>query len=555
MSSDKQLIDELRNKIKELEDRIAMQAVIGELQQGHTKDLENEIATMNIIAELKDSYQNEIAEKNKFIENRNQEIKGILENVNEGLFIIDSNLTFAPDTSKSFRSMIGLDDPHGRSVVELFLSRLDIVDDRRKGIEASLFSAFGEPEYAFILNSDHLPNKAKFSGIDSSQYTVMIDWIPLFDQDKLVNQILVSVKDITKIIKLQEKSKEKELYIDRILSVVRSSHGINAVLQDFNNLVDECKESCQNYRNIEDLEQIKQSLHTLKGNARTAGFKLIANMAHRLESELLKSSRTPAEDGNIIDALGEIKNEIDVISNIVGDLKLRDDSFYLSKNQIDEIFKLIPEGSSAKIQNIKKTIFENRYCTIERVVMEDIDSFHDLCKVLEKEKVRFEFGGSHIFFSDLYKYKIKSFLGHLIRNSLDHGIENPEVRIKKGKNTEGCISIMAVAFDKEISIEFKDDGAGLQLDRIVEKAKKLYGKDISNLSKQEKANYILKSDFSTSSSVSHVSGRGIGVSAVVGIVAKLGGSISIKVADKHDELGNLPFSFLIKMPKKIFAIS
>lgn len=118
---------------------------------------------------------------------------------------------------------------------------------------------------------------------------------------------------------------------------------------------------------------------------------------------------------------------------------------------------------------------------------------------------------------------------HMIRNSLDHGIESADERQKQGKPASGKIKIESVQQGSEIVILFSDDGAGLNIDAIRKKAinQGLMAAD-SKLSDEEITQFILMSGFSTAEKVTHISGRGVGMDVVHNEVRQLGGAMSVE---------------------------
>ena len=125
--------------------------------------------------------------------------------------------------------------------------------------------------------------------------------------------------------------------------------------------------------------------------------------------------------------------------------------------------------------------------------------------------------------------KINEPLLHLIRNACDHGIDLPEDRVALGKPTCGLVTLQASQENSEVVITTSDDGRGIDLDRVKQKAISvgLIKKD-SNLSEQEILACIFEPGFSTSEEVTDLSGRGVGMDVVKKEVEKLHGSIQIK---------------------------
>jgi chemosensory pili system protein ChpA (sensor histidine kinase/response regulator) len=132
---------------------------------------------------------------------------------------------------------------------------------------------------------------------------------------------------------------------------------------------------------------------------------------------------------------------------------------------------------------------------------------------------------------------------HMIRNSIDHGIETEAERRRKGKPPQGRITIASSQEGSEVIIRFSDDGAGLNIEAIRTKAieRGLMPPD-ANLSEEELIQFILMSGFSTADKITHVSGRGVGMDVVHSEVKQLGGSMSV---DTEQGVGT---TFIVRLP-------
>jgi two-component system chemotaxis sensor kinase CheA len=142
-------------------------------------------------------------------------------------------------------------------------------------------------------------------------------------------------------------------------------------------------------------------------------------------------------------------------------------------------------------------------------------------------------------------------LVHLIRNSVDHAIENPEERVKNGKDTTGTVTLSAEQEGNNIVIKVEDDGKGINLDVIKEKAvsKGLITKEkAKEMSKQDAYNLIFLPGFSTAEKVTNISGRGVGMDVVKTNVTKLRGIINIE-----SEIGK-GTKIVIKLPLTLAII-
>ena len=139
---------------------------------------------------------------------------------------------------------------------------------------------------------------------------------------------------------------------------------------------------------------------------------------------------------------------------------------------------------------------------------------------------------------------------HIIRNSLDHGIETGEERLSKGKRKVGKITLEAQNSGGDVYIIVKDDGKGLDRDKILKKAIKngLVDKETSNLTDKEIYSLILMPGFSTKENVTELSGRGVGMDVVVKNIEKIKGNISI---DSQSNVGTI---ITIKIPLTLAII-
>ena len=124
--------------------------------------------------------------------------------------------------------------------------------------------------------------------------------------------------------------------------------------------------------------------------------------------------------------------------------------------------------------------------------------------------------------------KLNDPLVHLIRNSVDHGVEPPDVRVAKGKAPQGKVTLKAQHAGAFVLITIEDDGAGLDLEKIRKKAidKGLISAN-DELSESQTADLIFMPGFSTADKVTSISGRGVGMDVVKRDIATLGGSVSI----------------------------
>jgi two-component system chemotaxis sensor kinase CheA len=223
---------------------------------------------------------------------------------------------------------------------------------------------------------------------------------------------------------------------------------------------------------------------------------------------------------------------IDRVVNMVGEL-------VISQAMLGQIVQDLPEGVAGRLTQIleevvhhtrelKDSVMSMRAQPVGSVFQRMPRLVRELATKTHK-KVRLEMAGETTEVDRSIIERLGDPLTHIIRNSVDHGIETPAVRAAAGKNEEGVVRLSAEHRGGRIVIEIKDDGAGINSERVLKIAKEkgLVGQDVQ-LSEDEIGNLIMLPGFSTAETVSDISGRGVGMDVVRSNIQDLGGRISLK---------------------------
>lgn len=148
--------------------------------------------------------------------------------------------------------------------------------------------------------------------------------------------------------------------------------------------------------------------------------------------------------------------------------------------------------------------------------------------------------------------KLKAPLTHLLRNSIDHGIEKPEHRAMVGKSLRGSIKVEASHGGGLLKVSIKDDGKGINLsqlrDKVLQKGLVQRGMHL-DLTEDELVDFLFLPDFSTRDEVTEVSGRGVGLDVVRDMVRELGGSVSVVNDEGHG------IEFILHLPLSLSVLS
>ncbi|MGW9127491.1 chemotaxis protein CheW [Paenibacillus chitinolyticus] len=190
----------------------------------------------------------------------------------------------------------------------------------------------------------------------------------------------------------------------------------------------------------------------------------------------------------------------------------------------------IADHLSRIIGDLQESVMKTRMLPIEQLFNRFPRMIRDLSRMLGKE-IELVLEGKDTELDRTLIEEIADPLIHLIRNAVDHGIEKPEVRTLSGKGAGGVLTIRAAHEDNQVVIYVQDDGAGIDPARMIRSALEkgvITQEEAGQLSEREAVELIFRPGFSTASTVSDVSGRGVGMDIVRSHIEKLNGLIDIE---------------------------
>lgn len=222
---------------------------------------------------------------------------------------------------------------------------------------------------------------------------------------------------------------------------------------------------------------------------------------------------------------------LDKLMNLVGEL-------VLARNQIVQYTAAHPDPALTQTTQRLNLIASELQEGVMKTRMQQIGTVwnrfprvvRDLAAQCGKQ-VRLEMDGQGTELDRTIIEAIKDPLTHVVRNSVDHGIETPAARIAAGKSPEGRLSLRAYHEGGQVNIEITDDGGGIDPEKVKTKAtaRGLLDRDhAARLSDREVTNLIFLAGFSTAETVTNVSGRGVGMDVVKTNIERIGGSIDLQ---------------------------
>ena len=232
-------------------------------------------------------------------------------------------------------------------------------------------------------------------------------------------------------------------------------------------------------------------------------------------------------------------DRIDKIVNMVGEMVIKQamviDQANIFENElgssnksiVDELMKGI-QDLTQHTRDLQETVMAIRAQPVKTVFSRLPRLVREVSHELNKE-IRLETQGENTEIDKTVIERLGEPLTHLVRNAVDHGIETPEEREAQNKPREGLLVISAGHRSGRIVIEIKDDGRGINRERVLQKAKEkgLVPTD-ANPTEEEIDQMIFMPGFSTAATVSNISGRGVGMDVVRKTIQGIGGRISIQ---------------------------
>ena len=240
-----------------------------------------------------------------------------------------------------------------------------------------------------------------------------------------------------------------------------------------------------------------------------------------------KDRRESSADSNIRVDVSLLERLMDLVGELV---LTRNQIVQFAAAQRDSSFANASQKLNLVTSDMREIIMKTRLQPIQNVMGKFPRMVRDLAIACEKQ-VRIETTGQETELDRTILEAIKDPLTHAVRNSVDHGIETPAIRLAAGKPAEGTLSLRAFHEGGQVNIEISDDGAGIDPARIRAKAIEkglITTQQAERMSQHEIISLVFKPGFSTAAKITNVSGRGVGMDVVRTNIEKIGGTVDIQ---------------------------
>jgi two-component system chemotaxis sensor kinase CheA len=443
----------------------------------------------------------------RILQNERDEITAMMDNLKVGFFLIDQHYTIQGQYSVCLETMLESKDLKGRDFIGLLATSLK--ESEQESLKDYFAMVVNRSFDQSVLEDINPLQEFAYSGTGGEEKTLSCGFAPVNQGNKTV-YILGTMQDITVETALQRQLAQEEQKLQEEMRALFEMIQVEPrVFSDF--LEDLEYEFDRIHKILEDRSQatskavvdLYQSVHAIKSNALIVGLNNFSMKVHELESKIkdMREQKAIAVE----DMLG--------LAMEIEQLMLEKDKF---KNTIDKIrtFKV-----SSGTKQYEQVLVESLNRAVQRAA-EDLGK--QVRVVVDKREPGLLEHGP--------RRQVKDILLQLVRNAVCHGIEAPDERREKGKEVVGLIQLRIREKEDKLQIKLKDDGQGINFDKIRERAERLQlikGEEMGR-DKNRLLQAIFTAGFSTADEAGLHGGRGIGLSLVWERIRDIGGSIKVQ---------------------------
>ncbi|MBF0359792.1 MAG: AAA family ATPase [Oligoflexia bacterium] len=502
--------------------------------------------------------EQKVEERTEELRKKTADVNSMFENLKQGVFLIQEGNIIHHEYSIFMEEVFETKQIGGMNAIDLLFKDSSVGPDQISQMSSVLSSCIGETTLNYSLNVHLLINEFSKTLSNGQTKIIELDWNPIVFNDN-IEKIMVTLRDVTENRKLKQEAENQRTELKIISSLLSvPAEELDVYFKSTLQYIEESRAIIQNKQTSNDnkndqnaLNILFRNMHTIKGNSRQMNFNLVKDQAHQTEQyySYLKENKESKDvlwdHRKMLLELEEVYQSIEKYHKTYQDKlqSLGGKNKVATKVMDNDLFELLKSDPKYSYMLNSKTIKDilsvtlNGLSALSQTVGKKIPTIN-----IEDNKIRFKEEVTSLF-NDCFM--------HLFSNSLEHGIESAEERVKNGKNPSGNIYLKVDKEDTNVVLKFWDDGRGLNLEKIKQKLVKNNLKsteDLKYLSKIQIAEAIFLPGFSTKDSTSDISGRGIGMNSVQSLLEKSGGNISISVDDNNRA------TFIIKLPANL-AIS
>lgn len=488
----------------------------------------------------------QVNERTADLHERSVAVTRLLDNANQGFLTFSTPLVIENEYSRKCLEIFG--EPIENKPIGELLYPEDLC--KRDFFIQTVRAVMGE--------EDEIKVEAILSLLQS-EFTIAHQSIHITYKRIEPERFMIILTDVTDKKNLEKNIERERNRLKMIVSAISASDEFFELLEEYQTFLSNrstfIKPEDSPHQNLTELYRL---IHTYKGLFAQKDFITTPVGLHKVESRLSQwlqdsdvSNRTIQAMLDKIDFEGWLAKDTDVLRETLGDefmdkksvITIDDETFEMLHGKITELIESQPEACH-ELLALREVVCKLKYKPIGEYFASLPRYVELLAGRLEKSlnpmEIRDETGLNA---GNEFKTFAKSLI-HVIRNSIDHGIESPEERVANNKEESGTIYLSVIDANDSIEIVVSDDGRGIDVETIRQKAIESGRKTFEELKEASAVTELLFEDyFSTKEDVSDLSGRGIGLGAVRSELLKLGGSYRV-VSEKGNGC-----RFIFSIPK------
>ncbi|MFL9879956.1 HAMP domain-containing protein [Herbaspirillum rhizosphaerae] len=518
-----------------------------------------------------------IQEASAQVKQKTADMQAMLQNIPQGILTVVDGNKVHPEYSAFLETVFETKDIAGRDLMELVFTDTTLGADTLSQIEAIGGACIGEDVMNFEFNEHLMVGEVEKKMADGRVKILDLSWSPITDDADQVIRLMLCVRDVTELRKLAAEANEQKNELEIIGEILAvAAPKFQEFIVTSRRFLDENEQLV--HQNPEAtafaIAKLFRNMHTIKGNARTYGLLHLSNVVHGVEEHYddLRHPETGAvwNQETLLQDLAKVRVAVDRYARInevtLGRQAAPEQAaaverhiMTIDRKHILESLHRLETVNTANLHEmvavrnaVRKTLRLLGTETIDEVLASVTDSLPALAAELGKAAPVVEIEDNGYVIHTHSSALLKNVFMHLIRNAVDHGLEMPEERQAKGKQEAGTIRLQMGVMNNMLHMALSDDGRGLALARIRQTGieKNLITADQA-LTDAELAELIMRPGFSTRSEVTDVSGRGVGMDAVLDFVTREHGRIEIQFLDHAEGADFRQFQINVLLPENV----
>ena len=516
-----------------------------------------------------------IQESSLQLKQKTADIQAMLQNMQQGILTVVEGAVIHSEYSAYLEAIFETHDIAGRSLMDLVFADTDLGADVLSQVDAASYACLGEDAINFAFNEHLLVTEISKRMPDGRVKILDLNWSAITDDSDTIVRLMLCVRDVTELRKLAAEAGEQKRRLEMIGEILAvSEEKFHHFIESSAGFINENERIIRQHSQAdrEAISELFRNMHTIKGNARTYNLQHLTNIVHETEQRYHELRHAEADEvwdqDSLMQELARVRAAVESYATInevslgrKGASRRESAERYLMVDiaHIQESLRLIETARSDDLhalqsmrENVRQTLRVLGTETVGEALSGVLESLPSLAQELGKEAPRVRIDDNGYRLRREAGSALKNVFMHLLRNSVDHGLEAADVRSAQGKPAAGAIDIEVGVDEGALQITLSDDGRGLALKRIRGMAiEKGWIEADQHLSDEDIAELIFRPGFSTADQVTEVSGRGVGMDAVRDFLRREHGSIALRFTDHHEGADFRQFQTIVNLPEKL----